>query len=195
MLSNIIYLIIGALIGGITGFGFDWLKAHRESKRINKSVITLINLEIEKNKTLLKDFWEIVSKHESSWFENNQFQYDTLANVINDVPMPIINKIAWDKNFNMLPSVYKSKQLKSIWNTYENFELLNQLKEHLFFITNKSDNFLKIEYPSNKKGLDIIRDIIKSQYFKDDARELAQKFKEIIESLIGSNSVKFINKT
>lgn len=193
-LPDFIIPILYILVGAVIGLGFDWLKIFLKNKEINKSVRTLINLEIDKNKTLLKDYWETVSSHESYWFEHNEFKYMTLANVINDVPLPLLGKIAWDKNFNFLPKVYKSKRLKDIWSFYENLELLIQLKEHLFFIENENENIVKVENQFKKDIAQIINDVIKVSYFNKDAQSLAQKFKETIEKIIGSNTVLFINK-
>jgi hypothetical protein len=183
----ILYILIGAVIG----LGFDWLKVFLKNRRINNSIKTLINLEIEKNKTLLKDFWTIVSKHENCWYKNTEFRYIYLSDALNDVPLPFIIKSAWDNNFNLLPIVYTSEQLKYYWRFYDNLELLKQIKEHLFFLENESQNIRKGMYVSSQKSNDsILRKIL----FDDDAKSLARRFNKIIEDLIGKDSESLINK-
>jgi len=76
---------------GVVSYWLNWLIKQR---RLSKSVKALFTLENEKNKILLKEFWEIVSKAEAYWFiGNNEFNYPSLAIAINDVSFPHVSKI------------------------------------------------------------------------------------------------------
>ena len=175
LIKTTIYIVLGAIIG----FGVDWFKDLRKQIRRGKSVRTLINSEVDKNKCLLKEFWEMVSKHENHWYnEKNEFKYIPLAYAINKVPLPAISKVAWEKNLNLIPDTYKKEELKNILNVYELFESIIRIKEHLFFAENEATKKVsRIDDQKFKSSYNVLGDMFKTQYFKEDAKNLAQKFK------------------
>ena len=194
--SGFLFTLISILFGFLLGVGYDWFKWFRERKEIKKSVRTLIELEIEKNKSLLINFWALVAKHDNYWYNSiNVFLIENLAFAINDVPLPNISISAWDKNLSLIPITYKKDELKSIWKTYEQIELIVQLKEHLFYIESASENIAsRIENQSIKNNVaGILGNVIKSQYYKEDTQTLSQIFKATIEELIGNDTVVFKN--
>jgi hypothetical protein len=195
MLINIIFLITGAVIGGLVSYGFDILKTSRHNKIVGKSVKTLFDSEIEKNKSLLIDFWVNISLSESYWFDiNKQFEYSTLVKALNDMPFPNISLLAWKKQFNLIPDFYEGIELRSLWDTYNNLELLIQLKDHLIFNEIQSDKMENKIGEHAQLRRNIIPDIIRSSHFTKDSPALAKRFKETIERLIGCDEVKFKNR-
>lgn len=194
-ISTYIPAAILLLTGAIIGFGFDWFKEWLKNGKIKKSVMNLITQEVESNKFLLTDFWQLIAESESYWFsEFDQFKYSILATAINDVPFPIVSKIAWEKNFNLIPNFYNDTGLKKLWTIYANLDLLIQIKEHLLYNENKNDVIQNKIVEKAKSTSNILPEIIRANHFSKDVPSLAKKFKETIEDLIGKDVVKFVNK-
>lgn len=193
-ISTFILTVLYILVGAIIGLGFDNLKGYLKNRKITKSIRTLIDLEMEKNKELLKDYWESVAKSKKIWISDlGEFNYVTLAYAINDIPFPYLSKIAWNNNLNSIPSIYSSNEIKNLWTLYENYNLLFEIKGHLFIKENEAENIgARTE---SRIGSNVAGNFVAFIHFQGDAPVLAKKFKSIIETIVGSNTIKFVNKS
>ena len=194
-MSEFAQTLIAVFIGFLLGLGGEWLKDYRNNRRIKKTIKTSITFEIEHNKILLREFWEIVSLYENHWFdENREFNFIVLAKALNHVPFPYLNTKVWGKYFDIIPNYFSKNESKTIWKLYENIELLYQIKEHLIFNENAVE---KMEHKMGEHiriGRNILGEVISSFHLNNDSDSLAKKFKEVIENIIGIEAVKFKNR-
>ena len=197
-MADFIITIASVVLGFILGQSAEFIKDIKKNRERKKSVKQLVELELNKNKDLLTDYWLSVSKKEKSWFdEKNKFRFIKLAYAINDVPFPRLSRIVWDNSINTIPSIYKNEEIKNIWETFESYDLLLEIREHLFSKENEAqDAGIRAENRINRSGGGgIMSNLLQSMHFSGDASVYAEKFKNVIENVIGKNVIEFVNQS
>lgn len=193
-MNEFILTIVSVLLGFILGQSADIFKNLKENRERRKSIKKLVELEINKNKTLLTKYWKAVAKSEVIWFEKEKFNFVKLAYSINDIPFPKLSRMVWDNNINSISDVYKSNDIMELWDIYESYCLLIETKSHLYLKENESEKLGDKVENRVQNGSGFIGNVVKSLNFNENASDLAKQIKTIIENIIGVEEVKFINQ-
>jgi len=193
-MNEFILTIVSVLLGFILGQSADIFKNLKENRERRKSIKKLVELEINKNKTLLTKYWKAVAKSEVIWFEKEKFNFVKLAYSINDIPFPKLSRMVWDNNINSISDVYKSNDIMELWDIYESYCLLIETKSHLYLKENESEKLGDKVENRVQNGNGFIGNVVKSLNFDENASDLAKQIKTIIENIIGVEEVKFINQ-
>ena len=193
-MNEFILTIVSVVLGFILGQSADIFKNLKENRERRKSIKKLVELEINKNKTLLTKYWKAVAKSEVIWFEKEKFNFVKLAYSINDIPFPKLSRMVWDNNINSISDVYKSNDIMELWDIYESYCLLIETKSHLYLKENESEKLGDKVENRVQNGSGFIGNVVKSLNFNENASDLAKQIKTIIENIIGVEEVKFINQ-
>lgn len=193
MSKEIIELIIPfvtLIIGFFLSSGKEWFFKRKKEKETNELVKVLINLEMERNQSLLTKYWEAVSRSNQKWYyEDTGFSYSHLASFIIKLTLPNFSTEAWKSQLGRVPNVYDKKKLQNIWMSYDYFQQLTELRNHIAAIEQQTQDKVN---PMKQEGSHLIANL-GYMSFGNNTSHLAASFEMITKKLIGKNTVKFEN--
>ncbi len=194
-IGEFILTLTSVVLGFVLGQSAEIFKYFKENREKKKSIRQLIDLELNKNNELLKGYWFDISKKEKYWYnDKNEFNFVKLGYSINDIPFPRLSRIVWDNNINTVPSVYKREEIKRLWDIYECYELLFEIKEYLFLKENEAEDVGLRSANKLKRDGGWVSNMFKSMHFGSDASALTKRFKDIMEKIIGKDTIVFVNQ-
>ena len=193
---EILITLLSVILGYSLGLFSELLKKKDEGREKYKSVRMLVNLETDNNKKLLLEYWRSVSQSNKEFYsDEGELNYTKIAYAINDVPFPRFSQAAWSKNLDSITSVYKSDELKILWETYERYETLNEIKEYLFILEQESTDAGDRATFGVHTSTRFIGGWVKSMHFTEKAENQSAKFKSLVDEIIAPEVVTFNKKS
>lgn len=167
----------------------EWYTRKKQEQEEKEGAKALIELEIKRNKELLEDFWEAVSKSNKKWFyENTGFSYSHLASSIIEITLPNFSDEAWKSQLNEVPKVYDKEKIEDLWKSYDYFQQLREIRNQIAIQDEQAEARVRSMQDQGN-----VYATLGYLGFGEKTSHLAKNFRIITEKLIGENTVIFKN--
>ena len=178
-------LIIGFLLSTVK----EWYTRKKEEQVEKEGAKALIDMEVKRNKELLEDFWETVSKSNNKWFyEDRGFAYSLLARSIIEITLPNFSDEAWKSQLNKVPKVYDREKIENLWKSYDYFKQLREIRDQITIQDEQTE--ARVRSMQNQGNIYASLGYLG---FGEKVFHLAKNFRVITEKVIGENTITFEN--
>lgn len=135
--------ILGTILGTIMGFSLNaynnWrIEKNREQKQV-KSVRLLINLEIDQNLSLLRDFWDTLNIESYEYKDYEEIWKRHYAKMLINMPLSKWRNINWKNHNSLLPITFNEREINEISNFYNNLENISSIRSSLSYLKSVTD--------------------------------------------------------
>lgn len=184
---------LGAVIlGFVLGQLAELIRSKRADRKLKGSTRTLVELEVERNRSLLSDYWRHVIVSSDSWRgEDGALNYIKVARAVIKFPFPPVGKSVWLASFNNLASAYSSRELPALWSSHEVFDQLRLLHGQMEFLNRDSADVGRYTESRSDLPTGILSQLVGSAHFASGAEHLAQQFETQMRNVLGQLYVEF----
>lgn len=171
---------LGVILGLASSEFSFWRRDKKKKTRKINSTRTLISLENDRNRELLKEFWYKLNDNEDNEIEADDEEKIASAHRLIKMPIPAWNNTMWSKQAQFLAITFTEKEILSI-SSYNNcFQMLKSIYTKLVDLDNKDR-----EYNSTYAGSGVdLAMLPRSERFREEAPCLWDEFENITLNLI-----------
>jgi hypothetical protein len=134
--------VFGAISGTSLGFLLSELRQWTTEGKQAERVRTMLKLEIEQNKVLLREFWSKASQAELLPEPDFNIAQSLLA-----ISLPQWSRRVWDSQVSLLPVALSEEEIKQIHSLYNRLDQIKEKNSQLFDLSSRIPS--EIEWGSN----------------------------------------------
>lgn len=184
--------LCAVILGFVLGQVAELFRTRRTNKKASTATRIIVELEVEKNRAMLSDYWHKVIASYDLWREEDgAVNYIKLARAVIKFPFPPIGKNVWLASLGNLASSYSPEALTELWGTHEAFDHLLVLHRQMEVLEQGSDSAGRHAESRNDWPQGVLSTLVGSAHFANGAEHLARAFETKMRNALSLSFVDF----
>ena len=123
-----LWTILGIVVGWGLGELSSWWRDTRAKKETSKGVRTMVSLELDRNLSLLDEFWDKVGHYEGGETDKAQIKIQ-LARRFVAFPLPFWTRQMWESQFPLLSGALSDSEIGAVHQVHCDLESIGRIQE------------------------------------------------------------------